>query len=43
MKDNAIVFKGTKEGLYIVLKEEMNFSDIIQQLEVKIKPSKSFF
>lgn len=43
MKDNAIVFKGTKEGLYIVLKEEMNFADIIQQLEIKIKPSKSFF
>lgn len=43
MKDNAIVFKGTKEGLYIVLKEEMDFEDILQQLEEKIKPSKKFF
>lgn len=43
MKDNAIVFKGTKEGLYIILKEEMNFTDIVEQLENKIKPSKSFF
>jgi len=43
MKDNAIVFKGTKEGLYIVLKEEMIFDDIIHELENKIKPSKRFF
>lgn len=43
MKDNAIVFKGTKEGLYIVLKEEMIFDDIVQELENKIKPSKRFF
>jgi len=43
MQDNAIVFKGTKEGLYIVLKEDMEFEDILQQLEKKIKPSKRFF
>lgn len=43
MKDDAIVFKGTKEGLYIVLKEEMIFDDIIHELENKIKPSKRFF
>lgn len=43
MRDNAIVFKGTKEGLYIVLKEELNFTDIIEQLENKIKPAKRFF
>ncbi|SHJ00700.1 septum site-determining protein MinC [Lutispora thermophila] len=43
MKDDAIVFKGTKEGLYIVLKEEMIFDDIVHELENKIKPSKRFF
>lgn len=43
MIDNAIVFKGTKDGLYIVLKEEADFGIIKDQLEKKIKPSKKFF
>ncbi|MDD2481365.1 MAG: septum site-determining protein MinC [Lutispora sp.] len=43
MKDDAIVFKGTKEGLYVLLKEEMDFPNIVEQLEKKLKPSKSFF
>lgn len=43
MNDNAIVFKGTKDGLYIMLKEEADFDTIKAQLEEKIKPSRRFF
>jgi septum site-determining protein MinC len=43
MIKNEIVFKGTKDGLYIMLKEESSISEIIEQLEKKIKPSKKFF
>lgn len=43
MSENAIVFKGTKDGLYIMLKEEADFDTIKDQLEKKIKPSKRFF
>ena len=43
MNENAIVFKGTKDGLYIMLKEEADFDTIKDQLEKKIKPSKKFF
>lgn len=43
MIKNEIVFKGTKDGLYIMLKEESSISEIIKQLEKKIKPSKRFF
>ena len=43
MIENAIVFKGTKDGLYIMLKEEADFNIIKKQLETKIKPSKKFF
>ncbi|MFZ5352947.1 MAG: septum site-determining protein MinC [Bacillota bacterium] len=43
MSENAIVFKGTKEGLYVVLKEEMDIESIKENLEKKVKPSKKFF
>jgi hypothetical protein len=39
MIKNEIVFKGTKDGLYIMLKEESSISEIIEQLEKKIKPN----
>ena len=43
MIENAIVFKGTKDGLYIMLKEEADFDTIKGQLEEKIRPSRRFF
>ena len=43
MAENAVIFKGTKEGLYIILKEEMDLETIKSNLDKKIKPSKRFF
>lgn len=43
MGENSIIFKGTKDGLYIILKEEMDLDTIKQNLEKKIRPSKRFF
>lgn len=43
MAENAVIFKGTKEGLYIILKEEMDLDTIKYNLDKKIKPSKRFF
>lgn len=43
MSENAVVFKGTKEGLYILIKEDMDFDKIKDNLDHKIKPSKRFF
>lgn len=43
MNDNAVIFKGTKEGLFMILKEELDFESIKNNLEKKIKPSKRFF
>lgn len=43
MADNAVIFKGTKEGLYIILKDDMDLDVIKDNLDKKIKPSKRFF
>ncbi len=43
MSENAVVFKGTKEGLFILLKEDMDMEKIKDNLNKKIKPSKRFF
>lgn len=43
MSKDDIVFKGTKEGLYIILKEEADFDEIKEQLDRKLMPSKNFF
>jgi len=43
MAENVVIFKGTKDGLYIILKEEMDLDTIKYNLEKKIKPSKRFF
>ena len=43
MAENAVIFKGTKDGLYIILKEEMDLETIKSNLDKKIKPSKRFF
>ena len=43
MAENAVIFKGTKDGLYIILKEEMDLDTIKANLDKKIKPSKRFF
>jgi septum site-determining protein MinC len=43
MAENAVIFKGTKEGLYIILKDEMDLDTIKYNLDKKIKPSKRFF
>lgn len=43
MNNNSIVFKGTKEGLYIVLNEETDFETIKHQLDLKIRPCRKFF
>ncbi len=43
MTENAVIFKGTKEGLFIILKEDMDIDTIKSNLSKKIKPSKRFF
>ncbi|HOE56964.1 MAG TPA: septum site-determining protein MinC [Bacillota bacterium] len=43
MTENAVIFKGTKEGLFVILKEEMDLDTIKSNLGKKIKPSKRFF
>ena len=43
MTENAIVFKGTKDGLYIILKDDADFETIKAHLDRKIKPSRKFF
>lgn len=43
MTENAIVFKGTKDGLYIILKDDTDLKAIRAHLERKIKPSRKFF
>jgi septum site-determining protein MinC len=43
MSENAVVFKGTKEGLYILIKEDLDMEKIKDNLNRKIKPSKRFF
>ncbi len=43
MAENAVIFKGTKDGLYIILKEDMDLDTIKSNLDKKIKPSKRFF
>jgi septum site-determining protein MinC len=43
MAENAVIFKGTKEGLYLILKEDMDLDTIKSNLDKKIKPSKRFF
>lgn len=43
MINNKIVFKGTKAGLYILLKEESSIDEIKEQMDRKIKPAKTFF
>ncbi len=43
MAENAVIFKGTKEGLFIILKEDMDLDTIKSNLDKKIKPSKRFF
>lgn len=43
MNNDAVIFKGNKEGLFIILKEDMDFENIKSNLEKKVKPSKKFF
>lgn len=43
MSENTVVFKGTKEGLFILIKEDMDMDKIKDNLNKKIKPSKRFF
>lgn len=43
MSESAVIFKGTKEGLYIVLKEDLDIEMIKDNLDKKIRPSKRFF
>ncbi len=43
MIKNEIIFKGTKDGLYIILKEDSTIDEIKEQLELKLRPSKKFF
>lgn len=43
MNLNSIIFKGTPEGILIVLDEEINFLDLKEILIKKLKDSTSFF
>lgn len=43
MSENNLIFRGSKNGLYIFLKEEMSIDEIKENLERKIKPSVKFF
>ena len=43
MSENNLIFRGSKNGLYIFLKESMSIDEIRENLEKKIKPSLKFF
>lgn len=43
MGENSVIFKGTKNGLTIILKEDVQFSEIKNQLSEKMKALKNFF
>lgn len=43
MSDQNLIFRGSKNGLYIFLKETMSIDEIRDNLEKKIKPSLKFF
>lgn len=43
MAKNEIVFKGTKDGLHILLKGNSSFEEFKDMLDEKIRPSKRFF
>ena len=43
MSENNLIFRGSKNGLYIFLKESMSINEIRENLEKKIKPSLKFF
>ncbi len=43
MSDFNLIFRGSKNGLYIFLKEDMSIEEIKENLERKIKPSVKFF
>lgn len=43
MSENNLIFRGSKNGLYIFLKESMSIDEIRENLERKIKPSLKFF
>lgn len=40
---NAVSIKGTKSGLQIVLDDEMDFAEIVSQLEARLDATDSFF
>ena len=42
MKENSVIFKGTKDGLTIILKEDVEFSEIKEQLSEKMRALKNF-
>jgi len=43
LSDHNLIFRGSKNGLYIFLKESMSLDEIRENLEKKIKPSLKFF
>ena len=43
MSENNLIFRGSKNGLYIFLKESKSIDEIREDLEKKIKPSLKFF
>jgi len=43
MKGNAVVFKGSKEGLHILFDEQATFEDIKESFEKKLDASRNFF
>ena len=43
MSENNLIFRGSKNGLYIFLKESTSINEIREDLEKKIKPSLKFF
>lgn len=40
---NSVLFKGTKDGITVVLSENFSFSEILEQLKIKIDESKQYF
>ena len=43
MDDNGVIFKGTVNGLTIIMREEDKFEDILEQMEKKIVTAGKFF
>ena len=43
MRNNSIVFKGSLDSLIVIMKEEVDFETILEEMEEKISSNERFF